>query len=427
MSFLPSLSPRKTQTHLQLKPFVLLGCLIIGYIGIYLCRKNLSVAVPLIQKEWELSKESIGLIASVSTMAYAAGKILLGPLVDRFGGRLSFLSSMTLVAIFGAFSASAGSLGALILLHSLNRTAGAAGWGAMIKQVPDWFGPSRLAFALGLLSLSFVFGGAIALFVAGLIAQFSEDNWRVIVGLPSAILLVITVICALVLPSKNNHLLSSSHVVDKKCDSAGQIWALLYESQFLITCGLSFILTFIRETLNFWTVDLVKTEANQAVSSSVAAFLSMPFDVFGGLGIMFTGWVFTRLSNRSRTLFLFGNLLLLSLLLFCMPYVFSAGLWLMTAALGFIGFLVYGPYSLLGGILSVEVRGKEYAATVSGWVDGTGYLAGLFSGIVFGKLLGMGGYQLGFQCMAGFTVIAAFLCLYLYPKSKLTYRESYAV
>ncbi len=67
-------------------------------------------------------------------------------------------------------------------------------------------------------------------------------------------------------------------------------------------------------------------------------------------------------------------------------------------------------------MLSVEVRGKEFAATVSGLVDGTGYIAGFLSGMFFGRLLMMGGYRLGFQVMAGLTILSAVLCCFLYGK-----------
>jgi sugar phosphate permease len=91
----------------------------------------------------------------------------------------------------------------------------------------------------------------------------------------------------------------------------------------------------------------------------------------------------------------------------------------LAAGVGLIGFLVYGPYSLLGGVLSVEVRGKEFAATVSGLVDGTGYIAGVLSGVVFGKVLMVGGYRLGFESMAGLTLVSAVLCCFLYRRPSL--------
>ncbi|MCB1125927.1 MAG: hypothetical protein KDM81_05485, partial [Verrucomicrobiae bacterium] len=82
--------------------------------------------------------------------------------------------------------------------------------------------------------------------------------------------------------------------------------------------------------------------------------------------------------------------------------------------IGLVGFLAYGPYSLLAGVLAVEVRGRGYAATVAGLVDGTGYAAGVLSGIFFGHLLTRGGYTLGFQTMAVLMLISAVMALFLY-------------
>src|SRR5437879_4506106 len=120
----------------------LLGCVMLGYIGIYLCRKNLSVAVPMIQKAFGATKAQTGIIASYSTVAYAIGKVFFGPVIDRFGGRNCFLLALAGVAIFGGLGAFAISLPMLTLFYSGNRLAGAAGWGSVVKQVPEWF-PAR--------------------------------------------------------------------------------------------------------------------------------------------------------------------------------------------------------------------------------------------------------------------------------------------
>jgi sugar phosphate permease len=173
----------------------------------------------------------------------------------------------------------------------------------------------------------------------------------------------------------------------------------------------------LRETFNFWTVDFIRTEGGADVSSKLAAFLSTPFDLCGAVGIVLMGWVFGRLQPAGRQRLLVVILGTLALLLATLPQLFHFGLWVLALGVGLIGFLVYGPYSLLGGVLSVEVRGKEFAATVSGLVDGTGYFAGIMSGTVFGKLLMVGGYRLGFQAMAGLTLVAAVLCCFLYRRA----------
>jgi sugar phosphate permease len=128
------------------------------------------------------------------------------------------------------------------------------------------------------------------------------------------------------------------------------------------------------------------------------------------------GWVYGRLSPWARKRLLAGLLTLLAVLLAVLPRFFHLGLWALASGVGAIGFLVYGPYSLLSGVLAVEVRGRGYAATVSGVVDGVGYLAGILSGVCFGKLLMLGGYSLGFKVMAVLTLLSALMCFLLYAK-----------
>ena len=75
------------------RSWLLLGVLVVGYMGVYLCRKNYSVAVPLLQEEFHATKEQVGRIASAGTLAYAVGKMLLCQLVDRWGGRRCFFAA----------------------------------------------------------------------------------------------------------------------------------------------------------------------------------------------------------------------------------------------------------------------------------------------------------------------------------------------
>src|SRR5262249_28862172 len=98
----------------------------------------------------------------------------------------------------------------------------------------------------------------------------------------------------------------------------------------------------------------------------------------------------------------------------------AKSMWLATACVGGIGFLAYGPYSLLAGVLAVEIRGKEYVATVAGALDGVGYFAAILSGAAFGRLLDVGGYHLGLHSLAALAVVAAVLCLFLYGRAPQT-------
>ena len=401
------------------RSWVLLGVLVAGYIGVYLCRKNFAVAVPLLREEFHATKEEVGRIASAGTLAYALGKMLLCPLVDRFGGRRCFFAALGIVALFGAAAGFAPSLGALAVIYAFNRFGGAAAWASMIKQIPPWFGPKNLALALAVLSLSYVFGGAAAVALAGQVAEWSGHNWRVVMGAPSLVLAALLVLCVFVLPRDRGAKGSAAGG-----GAQGFSWKLVGEllrvRGFWIVAALSFTLTLLREVFNDWTVDYIKTTGGAELSAGVAAFLSTPFDLCGAAGIIFTGVMVGRLGARARTWLLTGHLLALAGVLLVLPSLATLGLAVIVPAVGLVGFLALGPYSLLGGYFSVQLRGPECAGTISGIVDSVGYFAGILAGSAFGWLLDRGGYGLGFNVLAAVSFASAGLAVFLDSKPSPT-------
>ncbi len=410
----PDLDPRATPSS---REWGRLGVLVLGYVGIYLCRKNFAVANPLIGEAFRLNKAQIGAIASYSTAAYMVGKFIFGPLIDRAGGRAAFLLSLGAVGLFGALGGMAGSLGTLTLFYSLNRLAGSAGWGAMVKQVPDWFSSRSIALAMGILSLSFVFGGVLATILAGFIARWSGNDWRWVMSGPSIVVVIILAICWIALPrgraqeKRERRSLRDALRIDWR-----GVVAVSTARRFWIVCALSFTLTLLRETFNTWTVDFFKT-AGPTMSSGMAAFLSTPFDACGAIGIVTLGWLFGRIGERRRMSVLFALLSLLAGAIVLLPSLAARNVVLATSVVGAIGFLAYGPYSLLAGVFAVEIKGKEHVATVAGILDGVGYFAAILSGQAFGRMLDIGGYQLGFDSLALLAGLSAVLCLFLYERT----------
>jgi sugar phosphate permease len=394
-----------------------LGCIIVGYIGVYLCRKNFAVAVPLLQQSFGVDKAQVGAIGSVSTLAYVAGKLFWGPvIIDRVGGRICFFLTLIGVAIFGGLSAFAFTLPILGVWYAANRFSAAGTWGSMVKMVPEWFPGRHLALAMAFLSLSFVFGGVCALLLAGEVAALSGNNWRAVMGFPSIVLLVIIGICWIVLSGqrKRSPAAAAAGSDEKSQWRFSRILELATIPQFWIVCALSFVLTITRETFNIWTVDFLRTDSGGHMSTQLAALLSTPFDAMGAVGILLLGWVLDRLTHKRRNWLLFGILAGVAVLIYALPALARMQLWMTVTAIGLIGFLSYGPYSLLAGVLAVEIRGKEFVATVAGLVDASGYLSGIVAGYVFGRILDSGGYRLGFHFLGVVTLVAALLCLGLY-------------
>jgi len=409
-------APARDCAGTALSPFragLQLACTILGYIGVYLCRKNFAVAVPLLVAAFSTNRAQVGAIESYGTLTYAVGKLFWGPnIVDRFGGRVCFFVLLAGVAIFGGLSAFAVTLPMVGIFYMANRFCGSGVWGSMVKLVPNWFAPRHMALAMAFLSLSFVFGGVCALVLAGQVAAVSHNNWRAVMGFPSLVLLVILGLCWLVL-SREKRLpeVGGSRKSEWRFSRSLEV---IKTPQFLVVCGLSFVLTITRETFNVWTVDFLRTGGGGHLSTRLAAFLSTPFDAMGAVGILLLGWLLDLLSPKRRNWLLFGILTTVSVLIFALPVLVRRQLWMAVTAIGLIGFLSYGPYSLLAGVLALEIRGKDFVATVAGMVDASGYLAGILCGYFFGRILDYGGYALGFHALGAVTLIAALLCLGLY-------------
>ena len=372
-----------------------------------------------------MSKGQLGIVASVSTIAYMVGKVLWGPFVDKIGGRNGFLGSMLLVAFFGALGAFAPSVFLLTIVYSANRFAGSAGWMSMVKLVPEWFSKKHMATAMAFLSLSFVFGGVCATFFAGGVVKLF-GSWRAVMGIPSIVLVLIAVVCWFYIP---RHVSDSNGSKARPKRSAIQwldvsSWLHLFANRrFCIVCGLSFTLTLMRETFNTWTVDFLheiysSTEMDADAAVAKAAFRSTLFDLLGAAGILVMGEIYDKVGHRRRGWVLASIMATLALLLCFLNSFAEASANHAAVAVGVIGFLVYGPYSLLAGVMAVEVAGKQKAATVSGLVDASGYLSGILAGAAFGLLVDKAGYGVGFVSLAGLAVVSGFLCLFLGPATR---------
>ncbi|UCE50119.1 MAG: MFS transporter [Phycisphaerales bacterium] len=80
----------------------------LAYAGLYLCRKNFSIAMPLLNRDLGFTKDNFALVLFLYSLFYALGQFYNGFLSDRFGPRLVvgfglFLS--ILASVFMGFSA----------------------------------------------------------------------------------------------------------------------------------------------------------------------------------------------------------------------------------------------------------------------------------------------------------------------------------
>ena len=392
--------------------------MVAGYAGYYLCRSNLSVCIPLIRDDLvrqglsaDMAKKRLGTVVSFAILAYAVGKFFAGGLADFQGGRRNYLGGMIGSIGFTILFALGGSIPFFTLASVGNRFVQSFGWAGMIKITSRWFPHGSYGRVMAFISLSFLFGDALARKFMGYLLE-ARCSWQQVFFACAATMFVLLVINTIFLketPLQIGEEEPISHADSLFGEQGNEpvpsgVWALLAplfrRRVFWYVCILSLGLTLLRETFNTW----IPTYFNEALgmSSSEAADKSSWFPFLGGISVLLAGFLSDRLGRWSRALIIVGCLVLTTLALATLALVDfgTATIW-PVLVVTLIGFLLIGPYSYLAGAISLDFGGKQGSSTASGFIDGIGYLGGMMAGdsmartvVAFGwkgAFLGLGG------------------------------------
>jgi len=373
-----------------------------GYAACYYCRADLSVATPLLVEE--LGRHgvshgdalvSIGSVTSLGIAAYAIGKLFLTGLGDYWGGRRNFLIGVGGAAVFTLMFAAAGSMPLFTVAWIGNRLTQSLGWAGLIKVSSKWFDYSSYGSIIGLLSISYLVGDALARQQMGVLIGHGY-GWRAVFLFAASVAALMLLASFLWLresrveaghPEATPNPLNLFAATESAPASVGALLLPLLRSRaFLLVCLLSFTCTIIRETFNTWTP--VYLRDHLGYSTSHAATLSALFPGVGVISVLLAGWLSDRHGLNGRSLLLFlgltatagALLLLMSLRPGATPAI------LPLAGIGLVAFCLLGPYSYLGGAFALDFGGKQASAASSGIIDGIGYLGGVLAGYGIAKI-----------------------------------------
>ena len=397
---------------------ITISLLVLGYAGYYLCRSDYSVALPLIIADLGrrgvpagVATVRLGSIASLGVLAYAIGKFPSGGMADFLGGKRNFLLGMAGSVIFTVLFALGGTMPLFTLAWIGNRAVQSMGWAGMVKVTSRWFSYSTYGAAMGVISLSYLFGDAASRqFMAVLIAH--GVGWRGVflaAGVTLGILLVLNLLLLKEGPSDVGLQEPATNPLNvfkgegERHTPAGLkelLRPLLGSGVFWLVCLLSFGFTIVRETFNLWT----PTYFTQAVglSNAGAAETSALFPLFGGISVLAAGFLSDRLGTGGRAAIIFYGLALSGVALLLLAHgslgSFKTGPVLLVAL---VALLILGPYSYLAGAIALDFGGKQGSATASGFIDGVGYLGGVLAGNTVAQVSVTYGWTGAFAMLAG--------------------------
>ena len=405
----PRLARRKALT---------LALLVLGYTGFYLCRSNFAVSMSGIIADLaragvdpKAARLSLGWVTTFGTLAYALGKLPGGGLVDFLGGRRIYLGGMAGAILFTLIFAMGGSIPLFTMAWVGNRMVQAIGWPGMVKIVSRWFPFSSYGTAMGIVSLSYLWGDSAGRYGMGLLLRKGVD-WRGVFFIAAGMLSALLVVNLIWLRESPEELgLEEPETTPTNVFGEGgadptppgvlELLLPLFRSPvFWIVCGLSFGLTLVRETFGTWTA--LYFEEAVGMDKGEAAGMSALFPLFGGFSVLLAGYLGDRAARGGRASIIFAGLLLSGASLLALGWIDPRATRLWPVVLvSLTAFLLIGPYSYLAGAISLDLGGKRGGATTCGIVDFIGYLGGAFAGRAMAGISADHGWRGAFFLLAG--------------------------
>jgi sugar phosphate permease len=417
-----STTPSRSLRFGQVRTIVLLFA---GYAACYYCRSDLSVASPMLADELGRRGIShgealvrIGSISSLGVLAYAFGKFFLTGLGDYWGGRRNFLIGVGGAALFTVLFGLSGTLPLFTLTWVGNRLTQSVGWAGLIKVSSKWFDYTSYGFVIGLLSISYLVGDALARQQMGVLIDHGF-GWRALFMFAAAVAALALLASILWLRESRideGHTPATPNPLNLFAQSEAppaSVWALLgpliRSRAFLLVCLLSFGCTIVRETFNTWNPQYLHDQLG--FSPSRSASVSAVFPAVGVLSVLGAGWLSDKLGLNGRALLMFLGLTgtAAALLVLMTVHPGATNTIFPVVMIGLIAFCLLGPYSYLGGAFALDFGGKQASAASSGIIDGIGYLGGALAGNVVARIADAYGWEGVFVALAVISAVAA-LC-----------------
>lgn len=347
----------------------------LSYASYYLTRKPFSVAKADVQDDFGLAKSDLATIDTGYLAAYAVGQFFWGWMADKLGARrvLSFgmLASAACAVAFGVSS----TLILFTILWTLNGFAQATGWSSNVKAMTAWFSPKGRGVVMGIWATCYQLGGLVANPIAGffLVAL----SWRGAFHGPAVIVIIVAVLLFFFLPDVRLAEGAAARADASTARRAARsevirtplVWAL----------GASyFFMKLTRYALLFWLPYFMQKGLHYDKATS--ANLPLMFEAGGFVGSIAVGWISERWFRGARLSVGIVTLMLLAGALVVYGQAAYFGTAANAVALAVVGFLLFGPDTLLSATAAQDVGGPRAAATAAGFINGVGSIGPIVGG-----------------------------------------------
>jgi OPA family glycerol-3-phosphate transporter-like MFS transporter/OPA family sugar phosphate sensor protein UhpC-like MFS transporter len=391
----------------------------IGYTLFYFVRKNLSVAMPLMEQDLGISKSGLGLFLTLHGVLYGVSKFANGFLGDRCNARAFMVTGLVASAlmniIFG-FGSAAATLGVVWMLNGWFQ---GMGFPPCARLLTHWFSPKEFATKMSLWNVSHSVGAGLILLLCGY--WLAPIHWRLCFLVPAGIALAGAAGLWLTLPDTPASVglpeTEGTQTAGSQPVSSEEFRAVLMEMVFRNQAvWLVSVANFFVYTLRYAVLDWGPTLLTQAKHLGIgnASLMVAGFELSGVVGALLAGCLTDRLfAGRAMRVGVFYMALAGVALLLFWKAAGQSWFW-NTTLLCAAGFFIYGPQCLIG-IAAAKLATKRAAATAVGLTGFFGYLSTVLSGWGLGTLVKHYGWDAGFGLLIGVAALGTLLFIAAWP------------
>ena len=351
----------------------------IAYAGYYLCRKNLSVILPLLDRDLGFSAMDLANVVLGYSAAYSAGQFLIARLSDRFGPRVVVTAGMLGSAAATAACGLVSNVWLLMALQVVNGFCQACGFSGLVKILGAWFHPNVRGVVMGLWGTSYGLGASIATLIATWSATgpfLVAMGWRRACWIPALLLLAVAAaFWMIVRPRPQAAPVSGSG--DSEDAAAASSFSFFQHPALIAIAAMYFCVKLIRYSLLFWLPTYMTNRLHYPPAD--AGYASASFELIGFAGMIAAGVASDKLAKGRRFPVSAVMLALLAAACLLFPTMSAAGFWWNVAGIAILGFLVMGPDSLMSAAAVQDLAPREATARVAGIVNGFGSLGQVVS------------------------------------------------
>ncbi|AZZ49388.1 MFS transporter [Rathayibacter rathayi] len=385
----PALDPAERKS-IRIRWF-LVGFLVLGGVVNYLDRSTLSVANTTIAQEFELDALHMGLLLSAFSWPYAIANLPAGYLVDKLGPKRMFAFAAGAWSLVSMVTAAAGSFGALYAARVALGIAESPFFTSALAVNERWFARSERALPLSLVNTGSQIANAIAPPVLTLLLV--TMSWRGMFLVVGALGIVIAVVWLRIYrdPTLREHAMIAGDAararVSASAEKVGWGSLLAQPNTWFMVIGAFGIFSTVWVYLT-WLPSYLQTARGFSLAES-GGVAALPF-LCGIVGVLFGGWLSTRLIRRgmstvlSRKIPIVAGALLASAAVLPLAYVDSTPLAIALLSLGYFASQV--PIGCLWTLAS-DLAPPRQVASLGAIQNFGGFIGAAVAPVVTGAIL----------------------------------------